>query len=341
MSIKGWMTLGTWSVMSKSYDQNIEKAKKFIFMSLVLSLFAHFVVFSVTMIERQDHKVAQATLKKHGQKIKVFLRKKFKAKQIVTSEESEIKKRAKKAKFLGKTTQTFIRETSARNVGSFKKAGQGARHGAKGLTVSRAKIPEKIVKPSKLKAPKQKIASKKFHKKSRFKKKVSFSDLAATKIRHRRVSKRRPVVASLAALGLRNGALGASGLSANNDFVEDIPLGDMTRLNTVEDKYYGFYYRIKQRLEQYWGDSIQKKAAKLWKSGRRMPASQNRITSLEVTIDHTGKVVAINIKGSSGIRELDEAAIESFNHAGPFPNPPKGMVKNGQARIQWGFVVKG
>ena len=114
----------------------------------------------------------------------------------------------------------------------------------------------------------------------------------------------------------------------------------MTRLNTVEYKYYGFYHRIKQKLEQYWGNSIQKKAHALWKSGRRMPASANRITSLEVTLDKRGKIVNVNVKGSSGVRELDEAAIESFNKAGPFPNPPKGMVKNGHARIQWGFVVK-
>lgn len=327
--------------MSKSYDQNIEKAKKFIFMSLLLSLFAHLAVFSVTWFDNQEQRVTQAAHKKRGQKIKVFLRKKSKPRQIVTSEESEVKKRAKDPKFLGKRTQTFLRETSARNVGSFKRAGQGSKHGIKSQTPAQAKIPQRVAKPTKVQAYNKKVAAaKKFHKKSRFKKKVSFSDLAATKVLPKRIDKRRPAP-SLAALGLRNGKSKISGLSANNDFVEELPLGDMTRLNTVEYKYYGFYYRIKQRLEQYWGDSIQKKAAKLWRSGRRMPASENRITSLEVTIDHTGKVVAVNVKGSSGIRELDEAAIESFNRAGPFPNPPKGMVKNGQARIQWGFVVKG
>ena len=47
----------------------------------------------------------------------------------------------------------------------------------------------------------------------------------------------------------------------------------------------------------------------------------------------------IVLKSTSGVKELDEAAVESFNQAGPFPNPPKGMLKNGKATIDWGFVV--
>jgi outer membrane biosynthesis protein TonB len=43
---------------------------------------------------------------------------------------------------------------------------------------------------------------------------------------------------------------------------------------------------------------------------------------------------------TSGIKELDDAAIESFNDAGPFPNPPKGLVVDGKVTIEWGFVVK-
>ena len=36
---------------------------------------------------------------------------------------------------------------------------------------------------------------------------------------------------------------------------------------------------------------------------------------------------------------LDAAAIDSFNQAGPFPNPPKGMIRGGKAVVEWGFVV--
>src|SRR5690606_32926248 len=37
-------------------------------------------------------------------------------------------------------------------------------------------------------------------------------------------------------------------VSSTNDHIEGVPLGDLTYLNTVEYKYYGFYHRIKQKL---------------------------------------------------------------------------------------------
>ncbi len=305
----------------------------------MLSLCLHIMILSVNWLGKYKDQVAHNPAKKKEHKLRVMLKQKSKPKQIVTSEDADSKERAKDAKYLGKKTQTFLRETSARNVGSFKKAAKGSKQGVKSASQVKEKTPQKLVKKTEAKT-KKKVAQKKTKNKSKLRKKVSLADLAAPKVSPSEVMRKRPAP-SLAALGLKNGKAKAAGLSANNDFVEDVPLGDMTRLNTVEYKYYGFYHRIKQKLEQYWGNSIQKKARALWKSGRRMPASENRITSLEVTIDRKGRVVRVNVKGSSGVRELDEAAIESFNKAGPFPNPPKGMVKNGHARIQWGFVVKG
>ena len=141
-------------------------------------------------------------------------------------------------------------------------------------------------------------------------------------------------------LGLKTGEEGVIGLSANNDYIEDVPLGDMTSLNTVEYKYYGFYHRIRQKLEQYWGYTLRKKANAYMKSGRRIASNSNKITSLTITLDQKGKILDIFVKSTSGIREFDDAAVESFNQAGPFPNPPKGLMKNGKAILEWGFVVK-
>lgn len=70
-----------------------------------------------------------------------------------------------------------------------------------------------------------------------------------------------------------------------------------------------------------------------------MPTSEELVTSLEITLNHLGEIIAIRLLGTSGVRELDDAAVESFNEAGPFPNPPKGLVRNGQVKIEWGFVV--
>lgn len=129
-------------------------------------------------------------------------------------------------------------------------------------------------------------------------------------------------------------------VSSTNDFVEDVPLGDLTYLNTVEYKYYGFYFRIKQKLEQFWGRSIQEQAESLAKEGRKIASNDSLITSLQIVLNENGHIISITIKGSSGVQELDTAAIESFNAAGPFPNPPKGLIQNGLVKIEWGFVVK-
>lgn len=129
-------------------------------------------------------------------------------------------------------------------------------------------------------------------------------------------------------------------VSSTNDHLEKIPLGDMTNLNTVEYKYYGFYHRIRQKLEQFWGRSLHEKSQQLVKAGRRVPASDELITALQITLDDAGEIIAIKVMGTSGIKELDDAAIESFNEAGPFPNPPKGLIVDGKVTIEWGFVVR-
>jgi TonB family protein len=131
----------------------------------------------------------------------------------------------------------------------------------------------------------------------------------------------------------------SSSPSRTNDFLENIPPGDLTYLNTIEYKYYGFFHRIRQKIEQFWGRSLKEKAEQLLQEGRRLATDELLITGLVVTLSPEGVITHIRIKGSSGVLELDEAAVEAFNHAGPFPNPPKGLVKNGKVEIEWGFVV--
>jgi TonB family protein len=128
--------------------------------------------------------------------------------------------------------------------------------------------------------------------------------------------------------------------SSSNDHLEDVPLGDVTQLNTVEYKYYGFYHRIRQKLEQFWGRNIHEKAQEFLQGGRYLASGENLITSLRITLDAEGEIIGITLMGTSGVKELDDAAIDSFNEAGPFPNPPKDLLVNGKVTIEWGFVVQ-
>lgn len=236
-------------------------------------------------------------------------------KQIVQSEDSESTEKKDKS-FLSDKTRSFDRQTVAKSVDVFKRAALGD-----------AAITQK--------AQKKEAEAKK---KDTFKDlKLSDFGLAAGDPLPKKVA-RNP--ASESVKGMKNGDPLSQGLSATNDYVEEVTLGDFTHLNTVEYKFYGFFHRIRQKLEQFWGKSIQEKATAIFRSGRRLPASENLITSLQVTLNENGEIIAVKILGASGVKELDDAAIESFNQAGPFPNPPKELLVNGKATIDWGFVVK-
>ena len=128
-------------------------------------------------------------------------------------------------------------------------------------------------------------------------------------------------------------------VSSTNDHLVDIPPGDLTHLNTVEYKFYGYYHRIKQKLEGFWGRSVQEKAEILASQGRRIASEDSHVTALRIVMNPEGEIVDVVVLGSSGVKELDDAAIESFNDAGPFPNPPKDLVVDGRVTIEWGFVV--
>ena len=78
----------------------------------------------------------------------------------------------------------------------------------------------------------------------------------------------------------------------------------------------------------------------LHRQGKAHRLRRERVTALVVVIDHLGNIVRVRLKSTSGVKELDDAAVESFNKAEPFPNPPHEMLKQGHAEIEWGFVVK-
>lgn len=234
--------------------------------------------------------------------------------QIVQTEDSSDTTKRDDA-FLGEKDRSFDRQTVAKNIDSFKKAAKG-----NAATTQVAQKPE----AQKKKAPSLKDL------------KLSDVGMVSGDPIPKEVTR---APASTSVKGMENGDPMSQGLSATNDYVQEVPLGDFTHLNTVEYKYYGFYHRIRQKLEQFWGNSIQEKSMAIFKSGRKI-ASQDYVTSLQVSLNEKGEIIAVKILGASGVKELDDAAVESFNQAGPFPNPPKDLLVNGKATIEWGFVVK-
>ncbi len=130
--------------------------------------------------------------------------------------------------------------------------------------------------------------------------------------------------------------------ATSTDQLAEVEQSLKTQLNTREYKYYGYYQRIKNQLNQFWQPEVKQKVSRLMTQGRTIASdSNNKVTKLIIVLNDAGTLVKVQVIGESGVRDLDEAAIEAFRQAAPFPNPPKGMVEtDGTIKIRWDFVVE-
>lgn len=130
--------------------------------------------------------------------------------------------------------------------------------------------------------------------------------------------------------------------SATLDYIQDIDVGLETLLSTKEFKYYTYFRRIRNQLNQHWTPKIRKSVSKVYRKGRRIASDQDLVTRTVVVLNPEGYLLKVLVIGDSGFRELDQAALEALKEAAPFKNPPKGMRDpDGLVRIRWDFVIEG
>jgi protein TonB len=147
----------------------------------------------------------------------------------------------------------------------------------------------------------------------------------------------KPVAPPAEAVALGSG----KGPSTTDDHLKTVPTGMQTLLSTREFVYYSYYNRIKDKLRQYWEPKIKEKMEKILRQGRTIASTSDKITRIVILLDEKGTLVRIQVIGPSGVSDLDEAAIEAFKAAAPFPNPPKGIVESdGMIRIRWDFILE-
>lgn len=296
--------------------QHSNENKSILVKFAILSFAIHL---SVSFVHFRDVEFFSTTneSKEDAQKLLVKLIRASNPSQIVQTVSSN-KIKPKDTKFLSKADNKFTRQTKNRNIGAFASAKKGVRNATKAKE-------QQLKKSVKAKSAKT----------------LKFSDLAIKREEKVTLKKNKKITKTQnSKLGLKNGKANGKALGSSSDFLEDIPLGDFTQLNTQEFEFYGFYNRIRQKLEQHWGNNLQEEAEKIFKQGRSIASDNNLITSLTIKLNSKGRIVDIKMNSTSGMRELDDAAVKSFNQAGPFPNPPKGMLKaDGNAVIEWGFVV--
>ena len=129
--------------------------------------------------------------------------------------------------------------------------------------------------------------------------------------------------------------------SATDDHLKDVDTGSQTLLNTREFIYYSYYNRIKDKLRQYWEPKIKEKMEHMLRSGRQLASTSERVTRTVLILDAKGVLVRVQILSPSGVTDLDDAAVEAFRAAAPFPNPPHGIVEDdGTIKIRWDFILE-
>ncbi len=127
--------------------------------------------------------------------------------------------------------------------------------------------------------------------------------------------------------------------STTDEYLPDLDLGPRTLLSAREYAHWGFIDRIKSQVSSPWRRSIDKRVGALLLMGQVLRKEEST-TKIHVEMNSEGEVKDVFIISSSGSEMLDSAAVEAFKRAGPFPNPPKQLIrKNGGIAIRWTFVV--
>ncbi len=239
------------------------------------------------------------------------------------------------AKFLSKNNQKVEKQTKAENSGKFKNA------------AGFAKPTEEVVQnpESKMAQAKEKSLEKPDQEKSIVKKmaKASGQKLLTTKFGEQALPKLSDLKPEFkpnpnAFVG---GDLQGADASASDDHIKDIQSGMQTLLSTREFVYYTYYNRIKARLRQYWEPKIKEKVSSILRQGRTIASTSEKTTKIVIILNELGTLEKIQVIGPSGMTDLDDAAVEAFRAAAPFPNPPKGIIEeDGKIRIRWDFILE-
>jgi protein TonB len=133
----------------------------------------------------------------------------------------------------------------------------------------------------------------------------------------------------------------ARGDQAPKDYIQGMKEGEVTALNTKEFVFYGYYQRIRERLDRAWVPILRGQINSLYRRGRTLASEMDYSTKVLVFMNNGGEIVKVQVVTESGAQDLDDAAVKAFNMAGPFPNPPHGIVdRNGEIKIPWEFILK-
>jgi TonB family protein len=123
-----------------------------------------------------------------------------------------------------------------------------------------------------------------------------------------------------------------------NDYLKDVPKGEETLLNSKEFRYATFFNRVKRGVSDQWNPG---EVYLRHDPYGNIYGVKDRYTVLNVVLDSQGHLSDVTVARSSGVGFLDDEAVQAFQLASPFPNPPQGLLEDdGSIRFQFGFFFE-
>lgn len=235
--------------------------------------------------------------------------------------------------FLSKNNQRVAKQTVAKNRGEFKNMQKAGPAGKEGSLAPESPMKRFLPQFDVSKAVEERDQREKLY------------DAEAEKL----MAARKPDPKPKADIGDLNNPQKGTGQDATKgsevsqtlDRIKYIDPGLETLLSSKEFKFYSYFSRIRTQLNHHWTPVVRKKVTQIYQQGRSIASTNDMTTRCLITLDKAGKLVRVQIIGNSGVVELDEAAIEAFRAAAPFPNPPAGMVDpDGTIKIRWDFILE-
>jgi protein TonB len=124
-------------------------------------------------------------------------------------------------------------------------------------------------------------------------------------------------------------------------YIAGMKEGEVSALNTKEFVFYSYFERVRQQLDQAWQPLLRLNVLRLTKAGRHLASNADYTTRTLVTLNQKGEILRVQLLEESGTFDLDQAALDALNKAGPYPNPPKGLVDStGSVEIRWDFILR-
>ena len=114
-----------------------------------------------------------------------------------------------------------------------------------------------------------------------------------------------------------------------NDWLEEERSQELA-LNSKEYLYNGYIQRIRRLVNFYWQQNLDNlpHSVRLSKS--------HYVTEVNAILDADGNLEIIEVVDESGSSELDDAVVRAFRLAGPFRNPPEGLIeKDGRVYLPY------